>query len=386
MPTAEGKGSRTEVGTEDPLMPIDAVTTRWIFNVSDERAAGNGCRFDEARGQHVIDWIEKNCCLFEGVPPGTRLTMADWQTEATLRLFGWVRWSEELKREIRRFTRAGIWLSKKNSKSVTLASWGVYLLCGDGESGQRVFSAARDGKQAKLSHRHAMEMIRMSPALSAACKVNESTGEITDTETRSKYQILAADNIKGQEGINGSVMIDECHVVDRRFANVVRYAGASREEPLMIEVSTAGNDPDGYGFEQYQFGKKVESGELDVQDFFFRSWEAPQDTTREQLQDRNELIRLGKLANPSWGRIVREHEFVASFEGAKDTGSKIDEFLMYRLGVWMRSGVKNWLNFDAWNKCRRDFTEDQLSRQTCYAGLDMASKKGSSGICVRSIE
>ena len=258
---------------------------------------------------------------------------------------------------------------------MTLASWGVFLCLGDGESGAKCFSAARDGKQARISHEHAMQMIRMSPALSAICRVNESTGEIKDVETNSRYKILSADNIKGQEGLNGNILVDECHVVDRRFADVVRYAGASREEPLHIEVSTAGDDPDGYGFAQYQFGKKVESGELDVQDFFFRAWEAPQDTTREQLKDRDELIRLGKLANPSWGRIVRESEFIASYESAKDTGSKLDRFLMYRCGVWMRSSVKTWLNFAAWNKCERDFTDEQLRGQTAFAGLDMASKK-----------
>ena len=79
-------------------MAIDSVTKEWIRNASDERAAANGCRIDLARGQAVVDWIERHCCLFEGVAPGTPLVMGDWQLDVTLRLFGWVRWSDEFKR------------------------------------------------------------------------------------------------------------------------------------------------------------------------------------------------------------------------------------------------------------------------------------------------
>jgi phage terminase large subunit-like protein len=364
------------VGGNSPkrFRPSKRVSLRWAWNESDHRAIAQGYSFDEARAQAVVDWVESNCCLYQGVAPGTPMNLGDWQYEVTMRLFGWVKLSDEWGRYIRRIRRAGIWISKKSAKSPQLAAWGLFLCLGDGESGQNVYSAARDGKQAWISHRHAMEMVRFSPALSAVCSVNESTGRIFDRETRSSYQILAGDNYKSLEGLNGSVLIDETHVVDRRMANVLKYAGASRSEPMHIEVSTAGNDPQSYGKEQFDYGLRVESGELDAPDFFFKAYTAPQSTGPEDLEDRDNLIRLGKLANPTWGRIVRESEFLAAYDAAKDARSKVLDFLMYRLCVWQASS-NPWLNVQAWDRCRQSFTEDDLAGQTCNAGLDMASVK-----------
>jgi phage terminase large subunit-like protein len=101
-----------------------------------------------------------------------------------------------------------VWIAKKNGKSPTLAAWGLYLLCADGEQGQKVYSVAKDGKQAMIAHTHAIEMVRRSPALSpdmgGECTINRSTGQITYHPTSSVYKVVAGDNPQSQEGLNGS--------------------------------------------------------------------------------------------------------------------------------------------------------------------------------------
>lgn len=357
------------------------VPQKWIRNAADERAVRDGHWFDEKRAEFTVTWIQENCRLYEGDRAGEPLELRDWQLDVTLRMFGWVGWSDRWGRCVRRFRKAGIWVPKKNKKSPTLAAWGLYLFAGDGEMGQKCFSTAKDGKQAMISHRHAMEMTKMSPNLRDECDVHEGTGRIVHRPTRSFYTVLTGDNREGQEGINGSLLVDETHVVDRRLADVIRRAGISRSEPLHIEVSTAGCDPDGYGKERFDYGERVNSGEFLAPEFLHSAYCAPQETSPESLRDRKEVIRLGKLANPAWGHTIDEKEFLSDYSESSATRSQMLKFMMYRLNIWLHSS-NPWLSLDSWNRCKRDFSLDDLRGQVCYAGLDMASVRDLNALCL----
>src|SRR5262245_52688193 len=148
----------------------DDQTNAWIRNPSDEAAAAAGCRFDEERGQFAVDWIERYCKLYEGDWAGQPLKLMPWARDVVMRLFGWVRWSNNWKRWVRRFRAASIWVAKKNGKSPLLAALALYLLCGDGEQGQKVFFGAKDGRQARsIAGEHSVQMLSQSSELMDEC-------------------------------------------------------------------------------------------------------------------------------------------------------------------------------------------------------------------------
>ena len=355
----------------------DRVTRRWIRGPADERAARAGCRFDEERAAHAVGWVQRYCHLYEGEAAGQLMELRDWQLEVTMRLFGWVRHSEDWGREVRRFRRASVWVPKKNKKSPTLAAWGLYLLCGDGEPGQKVYSVAKDGKQAMISHTHALEMVRRSPELSAECQINKSTWQILHAPTSSVYKVVAGDNPQSQEGLNGSLMVDETHVVDRRLMKILRGAGISRAEPLHVEVSTAGSNPDGYGKERWDYGRKVESGEFEDEGLLFANYSAPQDLADADLDA--DPARYGKMANPAWGHTIKPAEYLQDYATAKASIADLADFKMYRLNVWQQS-ASPWLRESDWSACRRDFTADDLAGQECWAGLDLSKTRDMSAL------
>lgn len=361
-------------------MSIDAITRRWIRNVADERAAGRGYRFDPTRGTNdegtgIIDFIQSNLRLYEGEGAGKLVVLMPWQIDVLMRIFGWVKFDSEWGRDVRRFRKASLWLPKKNGKSPLAAMVGLYLLVGDGEQGQKVFSAAKDGGQAAIMHTHARMMVDRSPALKDECKINQSTGRIIHLPTSSFYDVLSGDNIAGQEGINGSIIIDEVHVVDDRLARVIEYAGASRSEALQLEVSTAGDNPQGYGKRQYDYGKQVESGEADDDRFFFACYEAPQDATDEQCGD----IEIWKAANPSWGYIIRESEYRDAYSRARKSLNDFVTFKKYRLNIWQQS-ENPWLSKGDWEGCRQQYAEADLLGRECYAGLDLSKTRDTSAL------
>ncbi len=351
----------------------DLATKDWIRGPSDEMAVRNGCRFDGERGRYVVDWIQKYCKLYEGEMAGQPLMLKDWQLECTMRMFGWVRWSKQWAREVRRFRSASIWVAKKNKKSPTLAAWGLYLMCGDGEPGQKVYLAAKDGQQARdISGKHVFEMVIQSRELSSECKTNLNKMQIVHTPSRSLIVPLSSANSRTQEakeGLNGCVLVDETHVVDRAFISRISRAGISRPEPMHIEVSTAGNNPDGYGKERFSYADEVLRGVVEDQGLFVAIYAAPQDLSDSDLDA--DPLKYARMANPAMDHTVDPEEVLEDYTRSRRTLSGLNDFKMYRLNIWQNS-ASPWLRSGDWELCGADFTESDMVGLPCWAALDLS--------------
>ncbi len=362
-------------------MRIDAVTKRWIRNASDEKAAANGCKFDEERGQWVVDWMATYLRLYEGEQAGEPFESRDWQYDCTMRLFGWVRESPKWKRSVRRFKRASIWKPKKQKKSPQLAAWGLYLLCADGEQGQKVFCCGKDAMQVRENVAlHVLEMVLASDELLAECHINRNLMKITHEPSRSVLMPLSSNDVnaqKAKEGINGCVLVDETHVVDRGFMNRVERAGISRSEPLHIEVSSAGNEPQSYGYQQYEYGKRVESGEHEDQSFLFDCHEAPQDLSDEDLHA--DPVKWGKIANPSWGHTIDEEEFLDDYNRSRVSLATFADFKMYRLDIWQTASNPA-IRKEDWAACFEQFDLSELDGCECYGAIDLGFTRDSTSL------
>lgn len=391
---------------------IDQVTRLWMRNRSDELAVSNGCWFDVERAAWTVWWIERYCRLYEGEWAGENMLIrsgcqsvdsqilddwsdggmeasierackyadwiaagnrGDWQYECFMRLFGWVRHSTRWNRTVRRFRRASIWIPKKQKKSPSLAAIGVYLICGDGEQGAKCFGGAKDGNQAGIAMDHAIAMIEQSPELSSECKINKNERSILHVPTRSKYKPLSSANERSKnskEGINGHILIDETHVVDRDFMAIISRAGISRAEPLQIEVSTAGNNPDGYGKEQQDQARKVVDGIEPDDNLFVAIYEAPQDLSDTDLD--LDPVKYGKMANPAWGHTAHEEEYLADYKQSKRSLSTLADFKMYRLNIWQQTSSP-WISMDDWDKCKTPLI-DWKDADAIGAGVDLGAR------------
>lgn len=403
-------------------MTIDSITEQWIRNRSDELAAARGCFFDVERAAWVVWWIERYCRLYEGEHAGETLLLrsgcpnvdkpieldwnsggreasiarakqycqwyadcnsVDWQYECTMRLFGWSRWSATYRRNIRRFREASIWVPKKQKKSPTLAAWGVYLTCGDGEPGAKTFVGAKDGNQAGISMAHAIAMIEQSPELISECSVNRNEKSIRHEPTRSVFRPLSSANERtkeSKEGINGNILIDETHVVDRDFIGIISRAGISRSEPMHLEVSTAGNNPDGYGRERQDYSRQIAAGAVENDRLFVAIYEAPQDLTDEQLAE--DPLRYGRMANPAWGHTAHQDEYLDDYQKSRRTITELARFKMYRLNIW-QSTANQWLRLDDWLACgQSEFTIDDFSGSPAAVGMDLSKTRDMSALAV----
>ena len=410
-----------EQGLREQWEAAHKLTRSWCRNASDVHAVTDGnCKFDLYRGSWAVWWIERYCRLYEGEWAGEPLRLrglhslecdwdipgearghlgrpllgwkrdmysrafahneairggepADWQYECTMRMFGWKAWSARWGRYIRRFKRASIWQAKKNKKSPTQAAWAVYMMCGDGEQGQKVFIFARDGQQARHNvGEHVKNMYRQSPELLRQCKFNKQLYRLSHIESSSWLEPMSATNArtaKSKEGINGSVFIDETHVVDRESVGRVDRAGISRAEPVHAEFSTAGDDPDGYGKEQFDRALKIIKGEIIDQEVMAAVYAIPQQATEKEILA--DPVRYARMANPAFGHTVEVDELLRDLERSKESPMKLAKCLMYRFNKWMYSAAP-WIRLDTWDACRDTASIKDFEGDPCVLALDLS--------------
>lgn len=398
-------------------------TIAWSRGPADEHAMKkHDCFFSVRRAAYAVWWIEHHCRLYEGDQAGEPLILRgchkcgtygleipesadfvamdegaktcierakrfakcvkaghpiDWQYECTMRVFGWQVLNQLRNKPVRRFREAMIYISKKNKKSPSLTAWGMYLLAGDWEQGQKVFLCAKDGMQVRANTaKHAVEMQKQSPYLSETCTVNKVEMRIVHEPSRSVMIPLSSSNErtqKSKEGLNGCVLVDETHVVDRAFMSIVSRAGISRAQPLLAEFSTAGDDPDSYGKERFDLAQAIIRGDVPEQWRTFAAvYAAPQDLTDADLEA--DPMKYGKMANPAMGHTVDPAEFLDDYNKSRKSPANLAAFKMYRLNIW-QNAASPWLSMVEWNANKRDFMPEDFEGRDCWSALDLSHTK-----------
>jgi phage terminase large subunit-like protein len=334
----------------------------FVRTKSDEAAVDAGCYFDLAAAEHVRRFFEKFLRHSKGQFAGKKFELLDWQWDRVIApLFGW-----RSPDGSRRFRRCGIAVPKKNGKSTLLAGLGLYLLCADREPGAEIYSAAADRAQASIIYNEAASMVDASRALAKRIKVRRASKILRYPRKNSCYQALSAD-VPTKDGLNiHGLLFDELHTQQTRALwNTLRYGGASRRQPLIIWITTAGTDRDSLGFEQWQQALAIqESRAVDI------SYHAVIYAAGEHDDWKDEAT--WRKANPSYGLTIDERDFREACDEAKASPVNENNFRRYRLNQWCAQETR-WIGLDKWGECARPYTAADLAGKPCYVGLDLST-------------
>lgn len=348
----------------------------WIRSERDERALLAGMRFDPARLERAEQFGSRFLRLCEGDQAGQPFVWMDWQRRDMFGpLFGWVRWSAHYRRWIRRFDRVYCEIPKKNGKSPSGAYVGLYMLVADQESGAKVFSAATTREQAKIVHSHAVNMAEASPRLMDLLRVNRTTATIFHEASTSSYRALSS--IAGvNEGLNAHCIIcDELHAwPNRTLWDALKWAFASRAEPILFAITTAGDDTESVCYEQHRYARAVLAGDVDDLSFL------PLIYAVEDGDDEGKEATWRK-ANPSLGVIIPVDRFRQDYTEAKRFPSTLSAFRRYRFNRWL-SDETVWLPPHRWDACGQDYSAEDLAGRTAYGGLDLATVSDMSSLAL----
>lgn len=337
----------------------------------DVDAVLEGCWLDMERGIAAVGWLESNLIHTMGAWAGKPFDLFDWQVyDVIVPLFGWVR-----KDGTRRFRKAAIWVPKKNGKSGLASGFALLLTCGDGEPSAHVYCAAKAKHQADTVHKQARAFAKKSPTLRGQLRVLDSTYRIVHPESDSFFAAVSSD-AGIQEGLNWHALVmDELHVVDRALFASLEEGGMARREPLMLNISTAGEyDETSIGWTIWDYSQKVLSGDVVDTSFFARIYAADKDA------DPGDPV-VWRAANPSLGITFQEDVLKAKWERTKASASTLPDFLRYHLNVWVQA-QQRWLPPDEWHACRDDIPDDQLVGRPCYAGMDLSSVRDMTAVAL----
>lgn len=347
-------------------MPI--VPREWIRNPSDELAITEGCTFDTEPGEFVIDFIETFCRQSKGTRWSNQpLKLLPWQRDFLMRLFGWRRPDGT-----RRFRKAYLEVAKKNGKSTLLSALALVLLLID-DDGPEVYLNACDRDQATIIFEEARRMVVASSDLAARLKIINSTGVKRIVHEEGNGVLIANSSVAGaKDGLNPSAtFFDELHrQKGRELWAVFEYAGAARDQPLRISITTAGEEEEGPWFEERDHSEKVNAGDVP-------------DTTHlgvvyrclptDDLDD----PEVWRKANPSLGQTINPEDFAREWESAKRDPIKRANFLRLRFNIVQRASAK-FIDPDHWAACGgrpvnlKSLIRKSLLREPCWMGLDLS--------------
>jgi phage terminase large subunit-like protein len=337
-----------------------ALYDQWVRTKSDEAAIDAGCYFDLAAADRVRAFFGKFLRHSKGQFADRKFELLDWQWQRIVGpLFGW-----RMQDGTRRFRKCGIAVPKKNGKSTLLSGIGLYMLCGDGEAGAEVYSAAASRDQASIVFNEAMNMVKSSPALESRIALKQQVKEMTYESCH--YKALSSE-VPTKDGLNiHCLLFDELHTQpDWKLWNVLQYGFASRRQPILLWITTAGiHAPESICAIQWEYARQVqESKTIDIS-FLPCVYEASE---KEDWKSED----VFRKANPSYLYTIPRRTWQDDVEQAIKLPSNENNFKRYHLNIWTKQ-VTKWIPTEAWDRCRADFGLP-VKRTKVWIGLDLAS-------------
>jgi len=320
-------------------------------------------RFDDARA-----W--RACAFIEGLPHvkggwaarRELMRLSPWQVWIVASIFGWV--SKATGR--RRYRRALILVPRKNGKSALSAGIGLYMLAGDGEHGAEVYAGATSEKQALEVFRPARAMCLKTPRMTERFSLEIGAKTIVSIENGSRFEPLIG---KPGDGASPScAIVDEYHEHETdELVETMRTGQGARDEPLLLMISTAGDNIGGPCYQaMLDAARVIEGNERD--DTLFAALyglDDGDDWTTEQA-----LIK----ANPNFGVSVSAEFLAQERADALANPRRQAVFQTKHLNRWVGSRAA-FFNMENWRRCADPaLTIAALGGKRCFLALDLASK------------
>jgi phage terminase large subunit-like protein len=341
-----------------------------------------GLWFDVEDAQRVLDFFSL-LRHSKGEWAGQKVVLEPWEQFVLWVTFGWKRdwsdrWLEKLSdgrvedtRGTRRFRTLFLEIGRKNGKTTLASGIGLYMLTADREGGAEIYAASTKKEQSLILFSEAERMTAQSPALKKRIKNFKNNLHIPGTAC--KFEPLGAD-ADTMDGLNcHCALVDELHA--HRHSGVwdkLRTSQGARRQPLMVAITTAGNDRSSFCYEMHLKAEQILAEKISQQDA---------DTTfciiytldeKDDIWDERNWVK----ANPNLGVSKKWNYMRDEAANAKMMPSALNTFKQLDLNIWVQSAVA-WLPVEHWQACAGevdalDFTE-ALKGRRCFGGLDLAS-------------
>jgi phage terminase large subunit-like protein len=279
-------------------------------------------------------------------------------------MFGWV----HKETTMRRFRYVFLAVPRGNGKSSLAATIALYMLALDGEGGAEIYAAAVTRDQARIVFNLAQNMARQDGAFRGKYGVEVAAHAITQSATASLFRPLSRDaNTLDGLNIHLAVLDELAAHKSREIFDVLTTASGKRSQPLILSITTAGNNQSGIGYEQWKYTQRVLAQETQDDSFLGIIY------TVDDSDDWQDPTSWAK-ANPNWGVSVYPDNIATLAHRASQIASQQNAFKQKHLNQWTNAAVA-WMNMIHWDACADPaMAESDFRGEQCVLGLDLAAK------------
>ena len=323
----------------------------------DAPAAENACEFIELLPHVKGKWAKM---------ADNRLRLEPWQIWLTCRLLGW----KSKTTKFRRFTELYAEIPRKNAKTTWAAALAVYLAFADGEFGAEVYCGASKLEQAMILFSIARLQVLRTPDLQTALDIEDAARSLWRDSDGSKFMPVVGD--PGDGNSPSVALLDELHEhANSALRDAMETGFGAREQPLLLQITTAGVDTEGPCWTVRERSIEVLKGEANGgyrEDSLFAAIYT--------IDEGDEPLTIESLrkANPNFGVSVMEAYLLRQIAKAKNDPAEAYIVRTKHLNIW--GGVKeSYFNMEDWrNCCDSSLRLEAFEGRECYEGIDLSER------------
>lgn len=331
-----------------------------------------------------MEAAEHMCAFIEGLPHikgkwaarGETITLMGWQSFLIGQIGGWL----HMETGLRRFRTAYIEVPRKNGKSTLLSGLGLYFLTVDNEPGAEVYSAAASTHQARIVFDATRIMAKNGKVdgvpLTALLDLDVQEHKIKTPDEAAVFQPVASQT-KSKDGKNPHcAIIDELHEHEKRDVwDSMENGMGSRDQPLMIAITTAGSNTAGICYEQRKYLQWILDGISEDESYFGLIFEA------DEGDEPGDPITWEK-ANPCLHAAKSLQTMEDQWRKASASPAAMGEFLRKHLDIWTSVGASA-IDMDCWRAgANPSLKIEDFAGRRCYIGVDLATRHDPSSVVV----
>lgn len=328
--------------------------------------------FDVDKANEMLDFVQSFVRHVKGPLAGELISLEEWEMFIFANMYGWYHENEK-GNVVRVIREAYVQVPKKNGKTIIAAGALLYAMYGEGERGADCYCAATDYEQAQNAAEPIAQAIENSKPLSKGTQIYKGiNGTVSGAMYRyaidgityqNKFKVLTK-NTKGLEGKNPYfVLNDELHAQENMdMYDNLKSAQISREQPMMLNISTAGKGSSSVGMRVYKYAKSVLKEDEDDSLFVYIA----EPNKGYDWTDR----KVWAMVNPNIGISVTMEQLEIEFKKAQQSAHSKAEFLSKHLNVFV-NGAENYFERE---QIEHVLVEDlgNLEGEMCYIGLDLS--------------
>jgi len=349
---------------------------------ADEVVSGDipACLYVNQACQRFIDDLDRDdielrqdiaykwCSFLERIPhvkgkwaaKHEKLKLQPWQIFCVVNIFGWY------KGDLRRFRDVYIEVPRKNGKTFLVAPIGVGMLTIDGEHGAEVYCGATSELQAWEVFRPARQICQQLPALRNKFGVEVNAKSIMRMSDLSRFTPVIGN--PGDGASPSCAIVDEFH--EHKTSDLIdtfETGMGARDQPLLLQITTAGSDMGGPCYTKRDDVKKILSSAVDDDRMFGIIYTIDED-------DEWDTVEAQIKANPNYGVSVNSDFLEGQLKQARRSPAKQSAYKTKHLNMWVGAKAA-WMNMLAFQACRKKQLDiDDFKGRPCYVAIDLASK------------